>query len=227
MRRRRWTRYRYSYRYRSGNRKNRKLRLVVVMLLITGLFFLAEQQLSPIVTSLAQQKAHMAAVKAMQESAQNELLQHEEYQNYQELMYIEKDLDGRIVFMAPNTMKLNMLIASITIAAEKALSNLSEDNLKIPMGAVSGSKLFSSLGPNLSIEVTPVSAVNISIIDDFVDAGINQTRHRIWLHMQSEIGLAIPFENEIMEVETDVLLTEGIIVGPIPDTYLDLGTLLE
>ena len=52
------------------------------MLLITGLFFLAKQQLSPIITSLAQQKAHMAAVKAMQESAQNELLQHEEYQNY-------------------------------------------------------------------------------------------------------------------------------------------------
>ena len=206
---------------------NRAMRLVILALIVVVILFWADKQFSPVIISLAQQELHLAAVQAMQGSAQEELMLHEEYQNYQELMYIEKDSSGRIVLMVPNTYKLNLLISSISIDAEKALYNLSADSISIPLGAVSGSKLFSSLGPDFTVQINPVSAVDIRIVDDFIDAGINQTRHRIWLHMTSTLGLAVPLAKDTMTVETDVLLCEGIIVGPIPDTYLDLSNILN
>lgn len=208
---------------RRRRRSKRKGRLLILFFLLIASLIWADRQFSPIIISQAEQELHQAAVRALQNSVRDELLLHQEYQDYNELMHIEKDNSDRIVLLAPNTMKLNMLVSSITANAEIAMDRLSTDSISIPLGAVSGSKLFSSLGPDFNVDVTPVSTVDVSIIDDFVDAGINQTRHRIWLHLKVNLGLSVPLEENIITAETDVLLCEGIIVGPIPDTYLDLG----
>ena len=209
-------------------KRRRKKPLIPILLLfcifLGGGLYIADQQLGPIISALAKQRIHMVAVQHIQEAAQKELALHEEYQNYQELMYIERDKEGSIILMVPNTMKINQLISAITLDAEKALCNIPQDEVSIPMGAITGSRLFSNWGPRINISVTPMSVINTKIIDDFTSAGINQTRHRIWLEISADLGIAVPFDQETVEVKTSFLLTEGIIVGPIPNTYLNFST---
>lgn len=209
-------------------RRRRKKPLIPILLLfcifLGGSLYIADQQLGPILSALAKQRIHMVAVRHIQEAAQKQLAEHEEYQNYQELMYIERDQEGHIILMVPNTMKINQFISEITLDAETALCNIPQDEVSIPFGAITGSRLFSNWGPHINIDVTPISTINTEIIDDFTSAGINQTRHRIWLQISTDLGIAVPFDKETIEVKTSFLLTEGIIVGPIPDTYLNFST---
>lgn len=189
---------------------------------VTGIV-MAERQFAPVIKSLAYQKAHMVALKAMQEAAQRQIRHSDELQNYQELMHIEKDSTGRIILMVPNTMKINLLVSDIVLDAEEAMSQIGKDELKIPLGVITGSKILAALGPAVNVRAIPVSMVHIQVRDEFISAGINQTHHRIWLEMETSLTLAVPFDREELLVNTQILLSEGIIVGPIPDTYVNFG----
>lgn len=208
-------------------KRRRKKPLIPILLLFCILFgaslYIVDEQLGPILGILAKQRIHMVAVQHMEEAAQKQLAKHQEYQNYQELMYIEKDQDGRIILMVPNTMRINRLVTEITLDVETELTNIPQDEVSIPLGAITGSRLFSNWGPQINIDVTPVSIIKTEIIDDFTSAGINQTRHRIWLQISTDLGIAVPFDKETIEAKSTFLLTEGIIVGPIPDTYLNFS----
>ena len=58
--------------------------------------------------------------------------------------------------------------------------------------------------------------------DSFLSAGVNQTLHSIYLHVETDIRIIVPFSNQTVKAKTDLLLAEGIIVGYTPDTYLSL-----
>jgi hypothetical protein len=49
--------------------------------------------------------------------------------------------------------------------------------------------------------------------------------HRIYLDLECTIGILIPFESLNKTVSSQVLLTETVIVGTVPDTYLDCDNL--
>ena len=57
---------------------------------------------------------------------------------------------------------------------------------------------------------------------EFVDAGINQTLHRIYLNIKCNVSILTPYSVIKDEIYNQVLLTEGVIVGNIPETYYNL-----
>ncbi len=210
---------------RRRRRKNRKLRLlfVLILLFIVACLFFAEKQFAPVILSMAKQQAQSYAVRNLQSAAQAQIAANEEAFNYQSLMHIEKDAEGRIILMTPDTMRINMLVSSIVLDAEQSFHEIAGDAISVPLGLATGSKLFASMGPDIDIDIRPIGEIQVKILDDFEEAGINQTRHRIWLELGSELSLAVPFDSEKISVSTSVLLAEGIIVGPIPQTYISLG----
>ena len=53
-------------------------------------------------------------------------------------------------------------------------------------------------------------------------AGINQTHHKIYLDIDSRVGILTPFATFGKDIKSEVLLTEAIIVGEVPDSYYNL-----
>ncbi len=168
----------------------------------------------------------MEITKVMQEAVNEEMKANPQYANYQELVYMEKDANGNVMLLVPNTMKLNLLISDIVLNIEDKIQKMQAKNLSIPLGAVTGNKILSSLGPNISIHIRPITNISSRIQDDFVSQGINQTHHRIWLNLESTFSVAVPFDSEKITVSESVLLCESIIVGPIPETYFNLNATL-
>ncbi|MEG1500391.1 MAG: sporulation protein YunB [Clostridiales bacterium] len=209
---------------RYPKKKNLLLRLSLILILLFAALLMVEKELSPIIINIAQQKAHGIAIQTFHSSAKKQILLHQEYYNYDSLMHMEKDSQGRIMLMMPDTMKINLLIADITTEVEKELRNINQEQLSIPLGILSGSKILASLGPQVKIDISMAGVLNVDIKDDFIAAGLNQTRHRLWLEISSDLYLNIPFEQKAVPVKTKILLCEGIIIGPIPDTYLNFGT---
>ena len=206
---------------RRYKRKKPTTKWLILLLMFSIIFILlAESRMSPVISAIARQRAHTVAMDLIQETV-NEHFASMSSSAYQEIMYVEKDNDGRIILMMPDTIKINMLVSSLVMNIEKRLLAIESESLNIPLGVVTGSKIFAGLGPKIKVRTRPISAIHIEILDDFIEAGINQTRHRIWLQISTIMTIAVPFNKSDIDVSTSVLLCEGIIIGPIPNTYFN------
>ena len=64
--------------------------------------------------------------------------------------------------------------------------------------------------------------VETDLRTEFVEAGINQTLHRIYLEVRCNVNILTPYNTFSETVTNQILLTEGVIIGNIPDTYYNL-----
>ena len=64
--------------------------------------------------------------------------------------------------------------------------------------------------------------VETDLRTEFVEAGINQTLHRIYLEVRCNVTILTPYDTIKETIVNQVLLIEGVIIGNIPDTYYNL-----
>lgn len=85
-----------------------------------------------------------------------------------------------------------------------------------------GISVLRNLEPKFEVELESAGSITANIRTEFKSIGINQTNHKIYLDIDSSVGILTPFDTFRKEVNTEVLLTEAVIVGDVPDTYYNL-----
>lgn len=144
--------------------------------------------------------------------------------DYSKLVTLEKDNAGNIAALVMNTAMINTLQTRISKGVFKYVSNEIINDLKIPIGNVIGSVLFSGWGPNITIKILSVADVDTKFTNSFEEAGINQTRHEIYLDVWVDIDIMVPgYEAETITVTTQVAVAETVIVGKVPNVYANMG----
>ena len=93
------------------------------------------------------------------------------------------------------------------------------------MGSVSGISSLSAISPKFEIVLERAGGIESKIKSEFTSVGINQTIHRIYLDITCNIGILTPFESVSKSINSNVLLTETVIVGNVPDTYYNYDNL--
>ncbi|EES48780.1 sporulation protein YunB [Clostridium botulinum] len=141
--------------------------------------------------------------------------------NYNEMIKIEKDKDGNITLIQADTVKLNYLASKLSIQCNEELQNLEDIKIKIPLGWFTENSIYYNLGPQMAIRVEDVGNINANYESAFESAGINQTRHRIYLNVESKVRVILPFKANEVEIVTKVPVSDTIIVGKIPETAID------
>lgn len=198
--------------------RNFLLLAVLIFLLLRGFLFL-ERNIRPTVWALAKVKAEALAVHAINTAVLEKVAQQV---NYQDLIQITKDKDGRIVFAQVNNIKVNSICAETTLEAQKALNALEKEKIAIPLGQIFDSYVFAHLGPKIPVQLTPVGYVNTHIVDRFENAGINQVRHKIYLQVQAVVRIGIPLLSDVTEIVTTIPIVDAIYPGKVPETVINL-----
>lgn len=205
---------------------NWRLRLLAAFLATLAvfimIFILVENRLGSAVMSIACSKAQIKGQQILARAAETEVA--ERGDEYQDLVYIHKDDSGKIVMIQPDIVKMNGLVARTALAVERDLASIEQETIKIPLGQVLGSRLLAGYGPPVKARVVPVGQVRVNLRDVFEAAGINQTRHYIYLDISAILNIAVPFSTENVKVAAQVPVTETIIVGEVPNTYLHLAS---
>ena len=80
---------------------------------------------------------------------------------------------------------------------------------------------FSGRGPEISLKLHQVGAVDTEIHSEFISEGINQTKHRISVLVTVEISAILPLHSTDIKISDEFLVSETVIVGEIPNVYLD------
>ena len=52
--------------------------------------------------------------------------------------------------------------------------------------------------------------------------GINQTKYKVYLQMDSQARVLAPFSINNIEVQNTILVAEAIIVGEVPEAYINV-----
>lgn len=146
--------------------------------------------------------------------------------DFEKLLTIERDDEGNVVLLTSNTAQVNQLARKTAILSQQKLDELAKEQIEIPFGTISGIPLFSEMGPDVVITVTPIGAVNCTFTSTFESVGINQTLHRMYVNVQCKIDLIIPQSHYLTEHNVPILICESVIVGNVPSTYLQGGVVL-
>lgn len=198
----------------------KKLFLVILIpLLVVVPFMVIESNLKPTILAIAKVNAEQIAVKAIQDAVNDKVANSVEYKD---IIFIRTDNRGRVVLMQANTVKINSLAANIILDIQKNLSKLDGTVIQIPLGQVLKSQLLATYGPKIKVTLVPIGTVKVKLIDDFQQAGINQTRHRLYLNVCGQVKIIIPLVSDYVDVSYQVPIAETIIVGEVPQTYLNL-----
>lgn len=195
------------------------VRILVVLTVIILLFIIIERNLKDTIQTVANAKAVQLATETINQAVAEKLVGSVDYR---ELIYTVQDSNGRLVLMQANTVKLNKIASDTTLAVQKKLQELSNERFNIPFGQALGSTLLASYGPLIKVVIVPVGTVQVKVSDDFEEAGINQTKHRLLLNVKTKVKIVIPLASSEAVVETQVPITETVIVGEVPQTYVKL-----
>lgn len=144
---------------------------------------------------------------------------------YSDIIRIDKNDRGEIVLLQANSLLINEIAKSMSSNTEFFLSTIVEQGIDIPLGTLSNMTIFSGKGPNINIVFTPLPTVACVFKSEFETAGINQTRHKIYLEILTSITIIIPTATKIIDLTNQILICENIIVGQIPETFLQMGKL--
>lgn len=148
---------------------------------------------------------------------------------YDELITFQKDQNGAITAFQSNMAAFNRLQADISGDVLQRLGEVSDTELSIPLGTLTGSALLAGRGPRLPVRMQTIGSCSAHFENAFDHAGINQTTHSILLYVDVSVTILLPGFSTFTKVSNSFSVAETVIVGAVPDsyTYFDSGNALE
>ena len=199
-------------------RKRRFLAILLAVLLLAILLFIHFQRnVTRVLISISEATMRASTTIAVNDAVYYTL---SDEIRYEELVTVTRDSEGEIVAVAANPLKINKIARDTASISQSNLKNLSLNGIPVPLGALTGIEAFAGLGPSIQFRIIPVSSVSCGFSSSFESVGINQTKHSIYLNVIADISIVMPSRTENFAVTTDILVGESVIVGDIPDTFL-------
>ncbi len=142
--------------------------------------------------------------------------------DYGDLIHLDKDSRGEVSAVTTNVIAINRLSSDILMDVVSATADY-ELEIGIPVGSLTGSTLLLSRGPEITVKIEILSSSFTGFHSELNAIGINQTRHQILLELREDITLIMPWHTVNTSVNTEIPVAETIIVGQVPQSYLNLG----
>ena len=138
---------------------------------------------------------------------------------YDELITFQKDANGSITAFQGKMAAFNRLQSAITSDVLERLGEVSNTELAIPLGTLTGSALLAGRGPKFRVRTQSVGSCSAHFENAFDHAGINQTTHSILLYVDVSVTILLPGFSTFTKVSNAFSVAETVIVGAVPDTY--------
>ena len=199
------------------------LSFVIISAIFTSLFFYYKNVITTNIVNICYNYSYSYVTESVNKSISLSL---NNSVNYNDLIYVEKDSVGEIVLLSANSYKINKLSKEIALSSEQILKEKISEGIPIPILAFSGINLISGMGREITYKSISISSVECKFDSDFESVGINQTLHSIYINVVSKVNINFPLNSQDILIKTPVLVCEAVLVGKIPNVYLN-GNIFE
>ena len=192
--------------------------ILTLILLFTGAFFYFNKQAHEVIDQLTRATISNRLTVKMN-AAFDELMASfdDEYSSY---VHIERNSSGEITLITADMIKINKLMAQYSTIVQSHVSEIEEDDITVPMLAFTGWPLVSTLGADIKLDIVAVGDAPCSYRSEFKEVGINQTLHSIYIDVSAKVEIILPIDNIEVECPSSALVCESVIVGRVPQFYL-------
>ena len=142
---------------------------------------------------------------------------------YDRIVFFEKDLDGRITALKTNMSEVNRLKTDILNIINDEILALDSSDIGIPLGSLFIPELFSGKGPAIPVHILSIRNSDANFVSSFTQAGINQTLHRLNMEVSIDVAVLVLGNTSSFTMSSEVVVAETIIVGDVPQTFLQTG----
>lgn len=193
-----------------------------IFLIMSAVFLYLQLILSPLIVELAKAGVDNRASYIINEAIETQM-QSDDI-DYENIVFLEKDINGNITALKTNINEVNRLKTQILSVIDDMLLDLDVNEIGIPLGSLFIPELFSGMGPKLPVKVMSVSASDAEFHNEFSEAGINQTSHRMMMDVNITMTVLTPMGTESISVTSAVVVAETVIVGLVPESYVNVKT---
>ncbi|WP_350338296.1 sporulation protein YunB [Clostridium caldaquaticum] len=192
---------------------------IIILMCFNMFIYTLDKIITPTVMVVAVAEMRAKAMEIITSSILNE---YSKQFNYDDIIRIEKNSEGNIAMLKADTIKMNKIAADVVLNSQKELKKLGSIGIKIPIGYIFQNNILAGIGPYVTVKMEPIGYIETKYESEFESAGINQTRHKIYVQVSAKAKIIIPTKNEEIQIKSEVPIAETIIIGKTPDTSINL-----
>lgn len=204
-------------------RKNMWIKMVISLTIIAlGCVLLGEgikRQIGPNLDAVSSLKAKGIVMELINETIREEFPAEEDEK---EMIIIKTGRDGKIQMVQANTPLINKTVASFAESLQEKYGSMGAQEVDIAYGTLLGSKILSQSGLGISIKVLPLSVTGYDFETEFEGQGINQTKYKVYIVLESDVRILQPFSDRNIKIKNKVLIAEAVILGEVPESYVNV-----
>lgn len=215
--------------------------IIFIAMVWFSIWFIGNK-IQPTIMDIAEVKTVEFATRAI-----NAAVKSSENLTFDELIEVTYDNEGNVAWMGWNAATYNKALRTVTQRAESFLYNMnkgetvdtndpdlppynyddSADDLadkdptviEIPIGQAFGNTILANLGPKVPVNFEIVGAIQSDIFKDEKEVGINGVLYQIYVKVQVNVQIVIPFSTDTAKVSTKIFIDSGTIMGDVPEFY--------
>lgn len=202
-------------------KKKMTFSLIIIIAIITIIY--SVRSIDPMFENLCREKAMQISTDIVNTETTKVVHRY----NYKDLVTIIKNDTDNTSILKTDVRALNDIASDIAIEVNNRLIAIEQEQIQIPIGALSGNKYLAGFGPGINISIIPVGSITTEVKTEFKGQGINQTVYRIYLEVICNVDIVTSYKKIETEIVNQVLLVETVIVGGVPETYYNLEGLQD
>ena len=134
---------------------------------------------------------------------------------------LEKDGEGNVTAISSDMTHINTLSTEILNSVIESTDN-GIIKINIPAGNLSGLNLLLNKGPDIQVDIIMLTSSRVDFRNEMVSCGINQAKYQLVLEVTVDIDILVPWGTESATTVTEVIVADTVIVGKVPNTYLNM-----
>ncbi|GAA0428758.1 hypothetical protein GCM10008983_01380 [Lentibacillus halophilus] len=223
--------------------KNMLIITVILFVLMVGLsIVIIDKGLKPTLMEVAQSKTTEFATRGI-----NTAVRFAENYNYDDLLDITYDNEGKVTRFGWNSAIVSEINRVATDRVEEyfrymntgeppdyenslfepkefedTTENLPQKDptvVEIPIGQATGNSILANLGPTIPVNFEFVGNVKTNIVREDEPLGINGAWVSLYVEVEAEVQIIIPFTTDTKTVSTEIFVDSGALMGDIPNFY--------
>lgn len=136
--------------------------------------------------------------------------------NFSQMPELSRNGNGNVVSASADLASINTLKTDVSLRLTEYLMSKRKIDCSVPIGSFFSDEMFAAYGFHIPTKIICSASSEVDFDDDFISAGINQTRYRLMLKVCVDANLHTVFRSQNSKITIDVPISETIIVGDVP-----------
>jgi len=200
-------------RRKSAGLMNFKIIIIVSAVIFTVIQLFSEKAVRPLISLQAEHSAKSCAERIVNETVKC-YLEENKYMcsDFAVVLYDENEKAVSVETLPYN---INKVQSELSVCINESLEENNEVSVKIPVGSFMDSYFLEGKGFNVKLKVHFSGVSAVSLKSSFTSAGENQSCHRIYADIHTDIISVSPLYSFSTCTDFEFLLAESIIVGDV------------